>query len=199
VAEMSEVEERFERVALIALGLSSREVEEASRRLATRARPRPSFRPELVVDYLSPFEASVVVALLERMGARWSTDFEVVSEGSRYALAARRARAVEEALRGLDRLRELSYVKPYAVRILKEWRARRGVVEGDVDEALDLAYEVFRLREEAVSRRCPRCGRESAVRVRERASRGSFTIIIERACCGHVERLSVPIEGRGMG
>ncbi|RLF16337.1 MAG: hypothetical protein DRJ97_01170 [Thermoprotei archaeon] len=190
--ERDEVEERFKRMASLALGLSPRDVEEASKRLIN-VNPRPPRRLGLIVDYLDPFEASIVLALLERGGARRFTDFELVPVGERFILAARRSKPVEEALKKLDKLKELSYVKPYAVRVLKEWRAKTGVREGDVDEALDVAYAILEAREKAVSKKCPRCGKESAVRVYERVRDGLFVIIVERACCGFVERVSVPI------
>jgi len=189
-----EVEDRFRKLSAIALGLDLRELEEASAMFIGGKRRLP-VKPNLVVDYLDLFEASLIASSLKKKGLRLDEAFTLIpeGEGSRFILVAKACREVEEAVSKLDKVRELGYAKPIALRILKEWRARSGRREGDVDEALHLAMEVMKAKEEALSKRCPRCG-GAVARVVERARGEVFVVTIERTCCGYVERLKVPIK-----
>ena len=183
------LEERFRRLSAMALGLSLEELQAPLSAQASRP-PRPV---GLVVDYLDHFEASVAATLLAKQGLTPGRDYALLPEGveGRFALALRQGvggRVVE----ALDKLRELSYAKRAALKILKEWRSALGEVEGDVDEALHAALKVARVKEKMTSRRCPRCG-GAVARVVEKARPSSFELVVERTCCGYVERAWVPL------
>jgi hypothetical protein len=101
-----------------------------------------------------------------------------------------------EALRALEKLRRFSAVKPLALRVLKEWKAELGEVEGDVDEAIHAALRALEVKGRLLSRGCPRCG-GAAARVVERVRVDFIELAVERACCGYVERAYVFTGRRG--
>ncbi|MEM4700403.1 MAG: hypothetical protein QXT74_05605 [Candidatus Nezhaarchaeales archaeon] len=182
------LEERFERLAAAALGLSPSEIRPVG---AVEGSVSPVGS---LVDYLGRFEASVAAALLVRRGLRAGEDYAILPEGpgERFVLVLRKDVGAE-VLDAIDKLREVSYAKPAALRILKEWRRAYGEVEGDVDEAIHLALRVSRVRERLLRRGCPKCG-GSAAKLFERVSSDCFELIVERTCCGYVERAEVPLK-----
>lgn len=184
------VEEKFQKLAAAALGLSPDELRPVS------VSPPSSLPIGPLVDYLSHFEASVAAALLARRGLRAGVDYAILPEGpaGRFALVLRRGPG-SEVVAAIDRLRELGRAKPLVLRILKEWERAYGEVEGDVDEAIHLALRVSRVRDVLLGRGCPRCG-GAAARVLDRAGPDFFEVVVERACCGYVERATVFLRRR---
>ncbi|MCX8204908.1 MAG: hypothetical protein N3H31_04585 [Candidatus Nezhaarchaeota archaeon] len=182
------LEKRLQRLIATALGLSLSDLRlvDANERLAGPVGG--------LVDYLGHFEASVAAALLSRRGLKAGVDYAIFPEGpgGRFALVLRKD-VEAEAIAIVDKLRELRYAKPVALKILKEWRAAHGEAEEDVDEAIHLALRVSRVKDRLLSRECPRCGGMVA-KVSEKASPSQFKLTIERTCCGYVERATIPLK-----
>lgn len=181
------LEARFQKLATAALGLSPSEVRSVD---VTEGLAGPVGG---LVDYLGRFEASVAAALLVRRGLRAGADYAILPEGpgERFVLVLREGVGAE-VLDAIDKLREMSYAKPAALKILKEWRRAYGEAEGDVDEAIHLALRVSRVRDRLLRRDCPKCG-GSAAKLSEKVGPDCFELVVERTCCGYVERAAVPL------
>jgi hypothetical protein len=193
-AQLDVIEERLRKLSTLALKLSFEEVEEASHSLEAS---KPPSAVGLVVDFLSRFEAAAAAVCLARSGLKAGVDYAFLPEGGggRFALALREGVGLE-ALKALEKLRGFSAVKPLALRVLKEWRAELGEVEGDVDEAIHAALRALEVKGRLLSRGCPRCG-GAAARVVERVRVDFIELAVERACCGYVERAYVFTGRRG--
>lgn len=192
-----EVSERFKVLASIALGFDLQQVEDAALKL--KSKPYPDFvaiRPPLtVVDYLNVFESAVVYYFLNKAKLKEGIDYAFQREavGNHFVLMVKPSLAARKALRTLDKLRLLSLSKRYAVKLLREVRLKGLSYTGDVDEALDLGFFIVKAKEKALSKPCPRCGVGRLSRVKEKVYGLSFIVIIERPCCGYVEKLWVEL------
>ena len=130
-----------------------------------------------IVDALTPEDALHVCAYLERSGLRAGRDYGVYRCGGRYGLAIKR-RYAAKAHQILHNLQRMRVVRRIAINILKEWRWRFGKSEGDVYEALNLAYRVALARDKLLEGRCPLCGRRSGVMLKERIKVKTYIIFV---------------------
>ena len=189
------INERFQFLVLLLLGVSRRELREAEREILLKT-GFPALKVGRILDYLEPFEAALMHIFLSREGLRRGVDYEFIrNPQGRFTLLAREGKGLK-SVRKLDMVRELSRVKRYARRILMEWEARRGLKPGDVDEALNLAYTIHRERSKIYFAVCPKCGRKAPSRIFERTDGEKYVIYARKLCCGHVIRKVIPLGRR---
>jgi len=195
------IDKRFQFLTLLTLKINPSKLEKVGKALTQNQLvliDLPNPQNFTVVDDLSLFEASILTILLERRKLLRGEDFEVVSnpQNTKFTLIASSCRAVDSALKTLDKIRNLNQTKKYASKILSQWQVEGEVGLGEVDLALDLGYKILKEKTKICNSKCPKCGRESPSKIMEKISEDgkNFIIYVRRMCCGHVTKKIIPIK-----
>lgn len=141
-----------------------------------------------IVDCLAFHDVLLLCSRLEKFGFKAGTDYGVYQCGARYGLMVKR-RCLSIVKPMLQDLQSIKIVWRIALTILKEWRHMFGKRNGDVYEALDLAYKVMAERNRLSDKMCPSCGKTGGTIIKEAIHGRSYIIYIKKMCCNHREKV----------
>ncbi|MCX8175773.1 MAG: hypothetical protein N3E48_00890 [Candidatus Bathyarchaeota archaeon] len=195
------VDKRFRFLTLLTLKIDQSKLENVGKTLTKNQLvliDLPNPQSFTVIDDLNLFEASILTILLEKRRLVKGEDFEVVSnpQNTKFTLIASSCRAVDSALKTLDKIRSLNQTKKYALKILSQWQVEGEIGLGETDLALNIGYKILKEKTRICNSKCPKCGRESPSKIVEKISEDgkSFIIYAKRMCCEHIIKRIIPIK-----
>ena len=197
---IQKIDERFKFLVLLTLRVDRKKFREVEKSLTQKKLFYSGgfrFKGFKTLDYLEEFEASLLCFLLLREGLIRGLDFEIFRTPHKgYTLLVKPSQNVGKTVKILDRVRVLSQTKKYAALILDEWQLKGKLNPGDVDEALNLGYEILKVKTKFSVIRCPKCGRRSLSKIFEKIDGENFLVHAKKMCCGFVVRKTIPIKKR---
>ncbi|MGP3702485.1 MAG: hypothetical protein ACKD6N_01775 [Candidatus Bathyarchaeota archaeon] len=195
------VDKRFRFLTLLTLKIDPAKLENVGKALTKNQLvliDLPNPQNFTIIDDLNLFEVSTLTILLEKRKLVKGEDFEVVSnpQNTKFTLIASSCRAVDSALKTLDKIRNLNQTKKYALKILSQWQLEGGIDLGETDLALNIGYKILKEKTKICNSKCPKCDRESPSKIVEKISEDgkSFIIYAKRMCCGHIIKKVIPIK-----
>ncbi|RLG50539.1 MAG: hypothetical protein DRN96_07455 [Thermoproteota archaeon] len=185
-----EVREAIHSLLKMMYSLSSRLIWKAQEALNSPSQPTPPAFD--LIDCLPFDEALLVCAHLLKEGFKHGRDFKVYRCGPSYGitLGEKASKATSQLIQDLQAAR---VIQKLATEVLREWRSSAGRRCGDVYEAIELASMAAAERSKLSSRRCPQCGRNTGVEVKEALHGRTYVISARWICCNHREKATISL------